>query len=155
MWPVLTLAVVLQSGDPCVGKGTIVLVEARRHVMSLCEQGRRAQAFRISIGRGGIGKQREGDHRLPLGRYSLAHPRPSKDWHRFILIGYPTAEQRRSGLTGGAVGIHGPPRHWQGPTVTDTDWTFGCIAVGTDAELDAIEAWLKTKRRHTILIEDQ
>src|SRR5262245_38553864 len=103
--------------------------------MSFCDEGRRTRAFRISIGRGGVDKRREGDYKLPLGRYRLGAPRPSKGWHLFVPIGYPTAQQRRSGYTGSAVGIHGLPRCCQGPAITDTDWTFGCIALGTDDEL--------------------
>jgi len=155
MWLSLILSGALQLGDPCSGRGTILLVRARSRAMWVCEQGRRTQAIRISIGRGGIGKRRRGDNKLPVGTYRLGQPRPSKGWHLFIPIGYPTAEQRRSGYTGSAVGIHGPPRCCQGPTITDTDWTYGCIAVGTDAELDMIAAWVKGRRRASIVIEDR
>jgi murein L,D-transpeptidase YafK len=151
----IVLATAVRVGDPCGGQGTIVLVQARERVMSLCDRGQQRRAFRVSMGRGGIGKQREGDNKLPVGRYRLGQPRPSKGWHLFVPIGYPTAAQRRSGYTGSAVGIHGPPRCCQGPTVTDTDWTFGCLALGTDKELDAVAEWVEARPGAMILIEDE
>jgi murein L,D-transpeptidase YafK len=155
MWPAIILFALVQGGDPCARHGTVLLVQARQRVMSMYERGRRTGAHRVSMGQGGIGKQREGDHKLPLGRYSLGRPRPSREWHLFIPIDYPTWAQRKAGYTGSAVGIHGPPRCCQGPTTADTDWTYGCLALGTDKELDEIAAWVKHQRDATIVIEDE
>ena len=141
------------SADPCIGKGTILLVEARSHVLSLCEGGRRVRSHRVAIGPAGVGKRREGDGKVPLGRYTLAAPVASKDYHLFMLIGYPTREQRRAGYTGSAVGVHGPPRCCVDPTSTDTDWTLGCIAVGTDEDIESIAAWRRRRGVAEILIE--
>ena len=156
MWLAFLLASAPQLvGDPCFDKGTVVLVEAGRHVMSLCEGGRQIQAFRVAIGPAGSGKRLEGDGKVPLGRYSLAAPVASRAYHLFILVGYPTREQRRAGYTGSAVGIHGPPRCCQGPTSTDTDWTLGCVAVGTDEEIEAVAKWLRHEKAAEVLIEPQ
>jgi hypothetical protein len=35
---------------------------------------------------------------------------------------------------------------------TSTDWTLGCIAVGSDAEIDAIAAWVNGRRVKRIII---
>jgi len=155
MWASIVLAALVQGGDPCAGRGTVLLVQVRQRVMSTCARGLRTGAYRVSMGQGGIGKQRAGDNKLPLGRYALGQPRASRGWHLFIPIGYPTAVQRKAGYTGSAVGIHGPPRCCQGPTITDTDWTYGCLALGTDKELDQIAAWVKLERDAMILIEDE
>lgn len=64
--------------------------------------------------------------------------------HRLSLIpdGYPTRDQEARGFTGNAIGIHGLVR-WSrraGSGNTAVDWTLGCVAVGSDAEIDAIAA---------------
>lgn len=163
MLQVMSAALVLITGvsppapgsDPCAGRGTVLLVQARQRVMSTCERGRRTGAYRVALGSGGVGKRAEGDKKLPVGRYALGSPRPSRGWHLFIPIGYPTPAQRKAGYTGASVGIHGPPRCCHGPSLTDFDWTYGCIALGTDTELDEIAAWITRRRGVTILVEDE
>ncbi len=58
------------------------------------------------------------------------------------------------GFTGTAVGIHGPPRANvnDGSSNTALDWTWGCIAVGSDPEIREIAAWLKMHRRALLYI---
>jgi murein L,D-transpeptidase YafK len=100
-------------------------------------------------------KRVEGDERTPTGRYPLGAPRPSAPFHRFIPVGYPTAGQRAEGRTGGAIGIHGPDRRFRllGSLTTRVDWTAGCLAVGSDAEIDRIAEWVAAARASSILIE--
>ncbi len=143
----------LDGADPCAGKGTILLVQATSHRMSFCEASRQSRTFKIAIGPGGVDKRVQGDAKVPLGRYTLSAPVASKDYHLFILVGYPTPEQRRHGYTGSAIGVHGPPRCCRDASSTDTDWTLGCIAVGTDDEIDAVARWLGDRRVGQILIE--
>jgi hypothetical protein len=98
---------------------------------------------------GGTGKRRRGDGRTPLGAYALGAPRASARFGTFIPISYPTAAQATRGLTGGAVGIHGPPRGMDVPAgypVTELDWTEGCIATGTDGEVGEIAEFVRTRR---------
>lgn len=58
---------------------------------------------------------------------------------------YPTDEQRRHGFTGGDIGIHGPKRgfRWLGSWTRLSDWTRGCIAVGTDDAIQKLVAWVR------------
>jgi hypothetical protein len=45
------------------------------------------------------------------------------------------------------VGIHGPPRDWDLPyPVTTFDWTLGCIATGTDAEVEAVAEFVRMRQ---------
>jgi murein L,D-transpeptidase YafK len=113
------------------------------------------RSFEAAVGSGGTGKQAEGDKKTPLGRYSLGSPRASKEFGIFIPIGYPTAEQRRRGARGGSVGIHGPKRRfaWAGRANVWLNWTRGCIAVATDAEIQEIAAWVKKQHAKVIEIE--
>jgi L,D-peptidoglycan transpeptidase YkuD (ErfK/YbiS/YcfS/YnhG family) len=147
---VVLLAVCARAGTraPCAGATNAVVVDTRTRTLALCASGAPEQTFPVALGAGGLGKQREGDGRTPLGDYPLGAPRASKSFGTFIPVGYPTPAQTRAGMTGGAIGIHGPARGWAwaGAANTVTDWTAGCIAVGSDAEIAQISAWVRTRR---------
>jgi murein L,D-transpeptidase YafK len=107
--------------------------------------------YSVYLGRGGVGKRREGDGKVPLGRYKLGVPRASEKYGTFIPIGYPTDVQRKKGYTGSAVGIHGPPRafKWLGAILRWFDTTEGCVGLATDEEIERIAAWIrKTKAQY-------
>lgn len=106
----------------------------------------------MRLGKHGVGKEREGDGKTPIGRYALGAPRRSKAYATFIPVGYPTEEQRRRGMTGGAIGVHGPDRRvrWLGALVNAFDTTDGCVGVATDDEMREIVAWLD--RKHPVEI---
>jgi hypothetical protein len=140
---------------PCPPAGETLMVRAAEHRLYLCQSGRTEASFRVAIGRGGLDKRSEGDGRTPGGRYPLAAARPSERFHRFLQVGYPTAEQRAEGRTGSAIGVHGPDARfrWLGPATAWVDWTAGCIAVGTRGEIDAIADWVTRTGARTITIE--
>jgi len=149
------VAVVASAGTttPCAPHGTALYVNAAERRLYACEAGRAKESLPVALGRGGIDKRKQGDAKLPLGEYALGQPRPSGDFHLFIPVGYPTAVQRRRGYTGGDVGVHGPARVAQGPLTTVADWTLGCIAVGTDQEIERVARWVRTNRVRRIVIE--
>ena len=115
--------------------------------MHLCAAGKIERSFAVALGTRGVGKQHAGDNRTPLGRYGLGPPRASKNFHIFVPVGYPTLAQARMGFTGGAIGIHGPPRGYstlaQLAMLVSQDWTAGCIAVATDDDIEAVATWLR------------
>jgi hypothetical protein len=132
----------------CRAGETAVLVDTSRHLLHLCERGAMKRSFTVSLGTNGVGKRRMGDNRTPLGEYPLGPPRDSRWFHTFVPVAYPTPEQARMGFTGSAIGIHGPPRGAGGGLATLAmlvvdDWTAGCIAVATDAEIQAIAGWIR------------
>ncbi|HYQ80983.1 MAG TPA: L,D-transpeptidase [Anaeromyxobacteraceae bacterium] len=137
-----------RSPGPCRGAEASVVVDTRQRGLFLCEGGQPLERFTVAVGRGGTGKQARGDLRTPLGTYPLGAPRPSRRYGIFIPVGYPTPAQQRQGLTGTAVGIHGPARalRWLGPLNTFYDWTAGCVVVGSDAEMDRIAGWVLRRR---------
>ncbi len=141
------------AAGPCSARGTSVVIDLTDHTLYLCRAGASAGQHTIAIGRGGTGKRVEGDGRTPVGTYRLGTPRRSGEgFYRFIPIGYPTAAQKRAGYTGGAIGIHGPARGaaWLGRSSTWVDWTQGCVAVDSDAALDAVEAFVRAHRVRTV-----
>ncbi len=123
--------------------------------MVLCEKGKPKAEYKVALGSGGIGKERQGDAKTPLGVYPLTPGRYSASFHTFILLGYPTKEQRAKGMTGSDVGVHGPARGTEllGEVNVATDWTLGCIAVASDAEIDFIAAWMKKAKCTSIRLE--
>jgi hypothetical protein len=122
-----------------------VVVDTAHRTLVLCANSAAVQSFRVALGVGGLGKRRAGDNRTPLGTYPLGAPRGSAQFGTFIPVGYPTPAQVRAGFTGHAVGIHGPLRAYVGAGSYNTasDWTAGCVAVGSDEEIGSIARWLR------------
>ena len=141
--------------EPCAERPTSIEVRTTDRTLTLCERGAPVARFAIALGVGGIGKRRRGDNKTPLGTYALGSPRRSQDFGTFIPVGYPTAAQARAGFTGSAVGIHGPARPFvhAGRLNTMTDWTAGCIAVGSDEEIERVAAWLRQRPTTRVHIE--
>jgi murein L,D-transpeptidase YafK len=135
----------------CRTAETAVVVDTRAHALHLCRDGKAERTFAVALGMRGVGKQHQGDNRTPLGRYGLGPPRASQHFHIFVPVQYPTPAQVRMGFTGSAIGIHGPPRGWSTlaelAALVAQDWTAGCIAVATDADIDAIALWI---RKHEV-----
>lgn len=128
----------------CTASDARVVVDLGRHTLALCEKAEAVATFSVRLGRGGIGKMKEGDGKTPVGVYPLGEPRPSTRYGTFIPIGYPTDEQRKQGYTGSAVGVHGPARwvKWLGSLVNTFDSSDGCVGVARDSEIDTIARWV-------------
>ncbi len=151
---VLALAAPNLALAPCPAGVTALVVDTSAHAMWRCEAGEPLEELAVALGSGGVGKRRQGDAKVPLGDYSLGAPRGSASFHLFIPVGYPTATQRQAGFTGSAIGVHGPARGYEslGALSTSVDWTLGCIAVGSDPEIERIARWVRTKGVGRILI---
>lgn len=132
----------------CPGTGAVITVSTRKRELWLCSDGAVAGRFEVALGQGGLDKRRKGDRRTPVGTYALGTPRPSGKYGLFIPIVYPTAEQAAQGLTGGDVGIHGPPRKLPEPEYPSTayDWTLGCVATGSDLEIQVIADFVRDRQ---------
>jgi len=135
-----------EAAPVCSTSDSRIVVHLKEHVLLLCEKDKVIGTFGVRLGSGGIGKSHEGDHTTPVGEYALGEPRPSKSFGTFIPIGYPNAEQRKAGLTGGDVGVHGPHRwiKWLGRLVNTFDSSDGCVGVATDAEIERIADWVRS-----------
>ena len=149
----------------CEGRGTSIYVRASRHRLYLCEDGRETAVYVVSLGSGGVRKTADGDRKTPLGQYPLGATRRSAKYGTFIGIGYPTEPQRTVGYTGKDVGIHGPPRSEarlrQSSSAESAsrirvieDWTDGCIATQTDAEIEEIASWVRRTRPQNVELEE-
>ncbi len=125
-----------------------VVVRKSCRTLDVYEHGRRVGSFPAVFGVGGPGRKLyEGDHKTPLGLYSIIDKRPHARWQEFMLLDYPNvADMHRYWLAmesgdlprrgdryaaiGGAVGIHGTDK----PDMNrnDRDWTWGCISLAPD-----------------------
>ena len=142
-----------EDAIPCPPSGDAVVVQTASRRLWLCAAGVPAARYAVALGRGGTGKRLRGDARTPLGTYPLGAPRPSTRYGTFIPIAYPTPAQAARGFTGSAVGIHGPPRGFEGQDalVTSSDWTLGCIATGSDEVVGAIAQFVRARRPSVVI----
>jgi hypothetical protein len=130
--------------------------------MQLHDAGVLVGEYRIVLGNNPrSGKEVMGDGRTPVGRYYVSDKNPASQYHRFLGISYPNADDAerayRGGLLstvqwadiflanlrgaapppytalGGRVGIHG----FGGRPYVAVDWTAGCVAVSDD-EIEVI-----------------
>jgi murein L,D-transpeptidase YafK len=141
--------------NPCMGLENAVVIDTKSEHMWLCHSSSSSKDFDIAIGSGGADKRKEGDHKTPLGDYTLGSPRPSwEGFHTFIPIGFPRDDQRAQGFTGGKIGIHGPPENWRwlGAATTWVNWTRGCIAVGSVDDIVEIAGWVKRHETNQVII---
>jgi murein L,D-transpeptidase YafK len=152
---VLALVLGRSVSRACPPAETVVVVDLRESRLHLCAGGGEEASFPVSLGRGGLGKRTKGDHRTPVGAYALGAPRSSKRFHVFIPVGYPTAAQAAAGFSGGDVGVHGPMLFfaWAGRLNTLFAWTDGCVAVGTDEEIERIARWVDANHPREIRLE--
>jgi murein L,D-transpeptidase YafK len=141
-----------RAGATCDARDRRLVVLTSEEQMLLCDGTRVIRTFDVHLGRGGVGKTRQGDNKVPIGVYPLGAPRKSEKFWMFIPIGYPTPEQRTRGLTGRDVGVHGPHRllSWLGPLTNTVSSTAGCIGLGKNDEIEEVSAWVKKMKVRTI-----
>ena len=118
--------------------------------------------YRVGLGEPAGDKLQQGDRRTHNGRFQVVTRNDRSQYHLFLGLSYPDAEDARRGLAsglisqtearaiedadragwqpswntrlGGAIGIHGGGG--------ESDWTLGCVAV-SNAEIE--EIWAVTR----------
>lgn len=111
--------------------------------MTLCANGEAAHDYDVAIGSGGAVPiaMRIGWAVTPLGTFTLTDPRPSSQFHLFIGLLNPAPKR----FSAWAIGIHGPPRESKdaGHSNVESDWTWGCISVSSDSEIEEVSKWVR------------
>jgi murein L,D-transpeptidase YafK len=139
----------------------VIEVWKGRRLMELREGDQVLRQFEVALGHSPTAhKHIRGDTRTPVGHYRVCGKKPASQFHRFLGLNYPNADDAERGYRdqlisarewadifvaslrydmpswntalGGAVGIHG-----RGGRTRSGDWTKGCIAV-SDEEIDFI-----------------
>jgi murein L,D-transpeptidase YafK len=150
----LLSARVVFATETCQATDRRLVVLTAEQRLLLCDRKQLVGSFDVHLGRGGAGKTRQGDNKVPIGVYPLGQPRKSEKFWVFIPIGYPTPEQRKKGYTGKDVGVHGPHRHlrWLGPLTNTVSSTQGCIGLGKNGHIEKVSAWVRSRKVTTIEI---
>lgn len=120
-----------------------IVVYKAAHKMTVYRANQPIREFHVALGTGGLGpKQRQGDGRVPEGRYFIAGRNPDSAFHLSLLISYPSPEEAKAAWSrgvdpGSEIMIHGLPNGQGGIGAAHrrTDWTLGCIAV-TNEEIE-------------------
>jgi murein L,D-transpeptidase YafK len=138
-----------------------VLVRKGERTLQLLQKGAVYREYRISLGDQPLGhKLREGDERTPEGNYVLDWRNPNSGFHKSLHISYPNGldraiAQAHGTSAGGMIMIHGLPNWLSSPQLAaeyrNSDWTNGCIAVGSNEEMDEIWALVRDGTPITIL----
>ena len=111
-----------------IGPVDRVLVDKSAKKLWLMRDGERLYEIDISLGKKPTGqKQREGDQRTPEGRYRLDWRDAGTDYHRAILVSYPSKADLTRGAAGGEIMIHGQKYFWR--WFSKSPLTNGCIGV--------------------------
>ena len=139
----LSLNAVLSA---CPAQGQLLLVDTAAHSLTLCANGQAAHRYDVAIGSGGAVpiEKRIGWAVTPLGHFTLTDPRPSSQFHLFIGLQNPVPKR----FSAWAIGLHGPPRESRdaGHSNVESDWTWGCISVSSDPEIDEISSWVRENK---------
>lgn len=111
-----------------IGPVDKVLVDKSARKLWLMRDGERLYEADVSLGKNPKGqKRREGDQRTPEGRYRLDWRDAGTDYHRAILVSYPSKADLARGAAGGGIMIHGQKYFWR--WFTRSPLTNGCIGV--------------------------
>lgn len=136
--------------------------KSERRLELIGEDNQVIKTYKVMLGKNPIGhKQQEGDNKTPEGQYTLDEKNPDSSFHKSLHISYPNLKDKlkaraRGVSPGGDIMLHGYPNNFSEMTewlraigleslgediirasLSNFDWTSGCIAV-TDDEIDEI-----------------
>jgi lipoprotein-anchoring transpeptidase ErfK/SrfK len=103
--------------------------------------------YKISLGFAPKGKKKEeGDGKTPEGTYCIVSKNPGSQYYRSLLLSYPNEKDKKQARKhgkkpGGEICIHGisasvDKNLW--PEFALNDWTYGCIAVNNNHDIEKI-----------------
>jgi murein L,D-transpeptidase YafK len=122
----------------------LIIVDKSARTMKLMRGNEILKTYRVALSPRAVGaKEREGDHKVPEGRYVIDAKNAHSRFHLALHISYPNAADRERARKlgvkpGGDIEIHGLGKYgWVGSLQRQVDWTDGCIAV-TNEEIDEI-----------------
>lgn len=108
---------------------------ARLYVFENTDQGpRRVADYYVTMGKLGIGKNREGDKRTPIGMYTITSFKPDSELEELYGVGayplsYPNEWDRRNQRNGFGIWLHGVPRNTYSRPPKASD---GCVVLSNE-----------------------
>jgi len=123
---------------------SILVVKRFRH-MYVFNHNKLLKVYKIALGEQPVGpKHFKDDRKTPEGIYHIIGRNPYSEAHKSLRIDYPNDQDRQYAKsmgrpTGGDIMIHGllNGEEDNADAYTDTDWTWGCIAVN-NKEIDEL-----------------
>jgi murein L,D-transpeptidase YafK len=134
-----------KTSTPPAKKADLIIIEKSARTMKLMQGNNALKTYKVALSHTPSGaKEREGDHKVPEGRYVIDFKNPHSHFHLALHVSYPSvADQERARKLrvepGGNIEIHGLGNNlgWVGSLQRQVDWTDGCIAV-TNSEIEEI-----------------
>jgi hypothetical protein len=145
---------VIQIGP---GTDTVLLVESERsRLWILTRKGDSIAVVAnhyVTVGQQGIGKEREGDRKTPLGVYRIQSEIPGTKLIDFygplaLPLDYPNSMDRARAKTGSGIWVHGVPsdRYARPPLASD-----GCVVLANE-DLLALRKYAKPGRTTVVVV---
>lgn len=111
--------------------------------------------FYASIGRGGVGKETEGDLRTPLGLYHVTEYKPDRELPELygdgaFPVDYPNDIDRLRGRSGYGIWIHGVPRDTYSRSPRSSE---GCVVLANN-DLRLLRRHLRPGLTPVVLTDD-
>jgi len=139
------------------GTDTVLLVESERsRLWILTRKGDSVEVVAnhyVSVGQQGIGKEREGDRKTPLGVYRIQSEIPGTKLIDFygplaLPLDYPNSMDRARAKTGSGIWLHGVPsdRYARPPLASD-----GCVVLANE-DLLALRKYAKPGRTTVVVV---
>ncbi len=125
-----------------------IVVDACSYTLVVFKDGAAVADWPVELGRDPTRpKRRQGDLRTPQGRYRVTWRREIGEtrFHRALLLDYPNPDDRRNGLTGGHIEIHGCGSGLR-PGEGGANWTLGCVALA-NSHIDRLFALEEAGKR--------
>jgi len=102
----------------------------------------RVADFYVTIGKAGVGKQREGDNRTPIGIYTISGFKPPSELTDFYgsgayTLSYPNEWDVRQGRDGHGIWIHGSPSNTYSRAPLASE---GCVVLANE-DLKGVSCW--------------
>jgi len=145
---------VIQIGS---GTDTVLLVESERsRLWILNRKGDSVTVVAnhyVTVGQQGVGKEREGDRKTPLGVYRIQSEIPGAKLIDFygplaLPLDYPNSMDRARAKTGSGIWVHGVPsdRYARPPLASD-----GCVVLANE-DLLALRKYAKPGRTTVVVV---
>lgn len=114
----------------------------------------RVADFYMSVGKAGMGKQREGDNRTPIGVYTITSFKSPRELDDFYgsgawVLSYPNDWDLRQGRTGHGIWIHGTPSNTYSRVPRASE---GCVVLAND-DLIRLGRYIEAGRTPVVIAE--
>ena len=126
-------------------KADFVIIEKSARTIKLKRGDEVLKTYKVALSSQPVGaKEREGDHKVPEGQYTVDAKNAHSQFHLALHISYPNAADRERARKlgvkpGGDIETHGLGKNygWVADMHRQMDWTDGCVAV-SNTEIEEI-----------------